>query len=354
MSRHPNPTKVVVLVAALVFAAAGCSSGGETSSAPTTGSTPTEAPATTVATVAYQPPEVVVPAADVDRIAKLAADYKSEMYESWPDIGAATDRWADGIVSHDPLNDEWVLEGAAVLVPLWRDTFAPYFPDVQWTVDNTYLSANGVAYQAWSNLWPPWVETPSDPKTSEVDQITFNGDEVTSMSLWFADETALAIGAGCFENAACEAEMQSTVDTYIDTWTSGNPDRIATLYAPNAVLVDSMLGIYATGPNEISKQAATRFGQGDSTVSATSAYVQTNGFHPPTKDSSESGLIFGVAIGYRTSDPAGDEVMDSITFISLGTLEADEKTGRAALHPEGLITHEEVFHAQDTVARLAK
>jgi hypothetical protein len=115
-----------------------------------------------------------------------------------------------------------------------------------------------------------------------------------------------------------------------------------------------MLGIYATGPNEISEQATARFGQGDSTVAATSAYVQTNGFHPPTKDSSESGLIFGVAIGYRTSDPAGDEVMDSITFISLGTLEPDEKTGRAALHPEGLITHEEVFHAHDTLARLAK
>jgi hypothetical protein len=354
MSRHPNLTKVFVLVAALVFATAGCSSGGETSSAPTTSSTLAEAPAATVATVAYQPPEVVVAAADVDRLTKLAADYGDEMYGSWPDISAATDRWADDIVSHDPLNDEWVLEGATVLVPLWRDTFAPYFPDARWTVDNTYLSANGVAYQAWSNLWPPWVETPSDPKTSEVDQITFDGDEVTSMSLWFADETAVAIGAGCFEDAACEAEMQSIVDTYIDTWTSGNPDRIATLYAPNAVLVDSMLGIHATGPDEISRQAATRFGQGDSTVAATSAYVQTNGFRPPTEDSPESGLIFGVAIGYRTSDPAGDEVMNSITFIALGTLEPDGGTGRAVLHPEGLITHEEVFHANDTLARLAK
>jgi hypothetical protein len=354
MSRHPNLTKAVVVVVALMFAAAGCSSSDQSSATPATGSTHAEPPPTTVATPAYQPPEVVVPAADVDRIAKLAANYKSEMYESWPDISAATDRWADDIVSYDPLNDEWVLQGAAVLVPLWRDTFAPYFPDVQWTVDNTYLSVDGVAYQAWSNLWPPWVEAPSDPKTSEVDQITFDGEEVASMSLWFADETALAIGAGCFEDAACEAEMQSIVETYIDTWTSGSPDRIATLYAPNAVLVDSMLGIYATGPDEISQQAATRFGQGDSTVAATSAYVQTNGFHPPTEDSSESGLIFGVAIGYRTSDPTGTEVMNSITFIALGTLEPDEKTGRAVLHPEGLITHEEVFHAQDTLARLAK
>jgi hypothetical protein len=211
-----------------------------------------------------------------------------------------------------------------------------------------------VAYEAWSNLWPPWVETPSDSKTSEVDQITFNGDQVTSMSLWFADETALAIGAGCFEDAACQAEMQSIVDTYIDTWTSGNPDRIAKLYALDAILVDSMLGIYATGPHEISRQATARFGQGNSTVAATSAYVQTNGFNPPTGDSPKSGLIFGVAIDYRTSDPAGDRVMDNITFIALGTLEPNGETGRAILHPEGLITHEEVFHAQDTLATLTK
>lgn len=354
MSRHPNIAKIVALVVALVVTAAGCSSSGEASSAPTTGPSLAEAPPTTIAGLTYQPPAVVVPAADVDRMIELAADYRNEMYESWPDIGAATDRWAEDIVSHDPLNDEWVLEGAEVLVPLWRDTFAPYFPEVQWTVDDTYLSANGVAYQAWSNLWPPWVETPPDPKTSEVDQITFNGDEVTSMSLWFADETALAIGAGCFEDAACQAEMQSIVDTYIDTWTSGNPDRIATLYAPTAVLIDTMLGINATGPNEISKQATTRFGQGDSTVTATSAYVQTNGFHPPTDDSSESGLIFGVAIGYRTYDPTGTAVLDSITFINLGNLEPDGGIGRAVLHPERLITHEEVFHAQDTLTRLAK
>ena len=115
-----------------------------------------------------------------------------------------------------------------------------------------------------------------------------------------------------------------------------------------------MLGINATGPNEISQQAATRFGQGDSTVAAASAYVQTNGFHPPTQDSSESGLIFGVAIGCRTSDPSGGGVIDRIVFINLGTLEPDGETGRAVLHPDGLITHEEVFHAQDALTRLAK
>lgn len=91
----------------LVLAVGGCSTGG------------------------YEPPSVAVSAGEVEAVQAAADDWESIFYDAWPDIGPATELWADDIVSNDPLNSEWVFEGAGTLVPIW-DGMARYFSDLDW------------------------------------------------------------------------------------------------------------------------------------------------------------------------------------------------------------------------------
>jgi hypothetical protein len=301
---------------------------------------------------ATAPPVVVIAAADIDEMQEFATTYGDELYGSWPNIDAATERWADDMVTHDPVNDEWVLQGADLLVPLWNDTFAPYFPNAEWAIQDTYLSVEGAAYRVWNDLWPPWVAKPADPRTYQADQWHFDGAEVTSLHLWFVDETLTAIGAGCFSDSACDAELQTIIDTYTRAWESGDPEQISKLYAPDAVLADSMFGISATGADEVSQQAAARFGTGDFTIHVEDVYAQTNGFHSSSRDL-DAGRIYGAGIHYRIVDAEGEEVLDSLTFFEMGTLEPGGEVGRAILQPDRLITREEVFHHHDSLISLA-
>lgn len=353
MKPGANLRRIGIGIAALVIAATGCSTGDAATSKTGDTSTPSTVSATTAPDETYEPPVAAVAAADIDEMQKLADAYAAELYGSWPDIGAATERWADDMVSHDPVNDEWVLQGADVLVPLWEDTFAPYFPNAEWTIQDIYLSVDGAAYRAWNDLWPPWVAKPADPRTYEADQWRFDGDEVSSLHLWFADETLTGIGAGCFSDGTCEAELQTIIDAYTQAWESGDPGRIAELYAPDASLVDSMFGVDTTGPDAIGEQTAARFGTGAFRMQVEDAYAQTNGFDTADLDNPDAGRIYGVGIHYRIVDAQGKEVLDSITFLEMGTLEPEGDVGRAILQPDGLITREEAFHLRDSLIALA-
>ena len=293
----------------------------------------------------YDPPVPTVSNAEISAVQDAADDYESLRYDAWPDIRQATELWADDIVSNDPLNSEWVFEGTEILVPLYVDGMAAAFPDIDWVVGETYLATDSFVYRVASDLWPPWVEEPDDaPPTLELDWWRFEGDEITSMSFWFADETAAAIGAGCFKGETCNPDPNTIVSSYIDAWASGDTEAIAALYATDAVLVDTMLGIDATGPDDISQQATARFGTGPYTIDTSAVYVQTDGFY--------FGQIFGVAILYTIVDPDGTDILSSVTLFELGTLQPGGDAGSATLHPQGLITREEVLHLGDDLIAL--
>jgi len=281
---------------------------------------------------------------EVNEVQATATNYQSIYYDAWPNIRSATDRWADDIVSHDPTNDEWVLEGADTLVDLYLYAFAPSFPNVEWVVADTYLGTNGFVYHVSSDMWPPWVPESDDPETRELDWWQFEGDNITSMSFWFAEETAEAIGEGCVGSNTCDPDLQTIVDGYIDAWASGDPDQIAALYASDAAFTDSMFGIHASGPDDIASQADARFGAAPHTVRPGPIYVQTDGF--------TGGAIFGVAIMYTVTDADGHDILHSVTLFDLGTLEPDGDVGSATLHPDGLIVREDVFHLQSDLASL--
>ena len=284
----------------------------------------------------YEPPSPAVSAAEVDAVQVRADDYRQMFYDAWPEIGPATEMWAVDITSNDPLNSEWVFEGRDTLVPLWTDTMAPHFSDLEWVVEDTYLGTDSFVYQISSEIWPPWVPEPEQPETLELDWWRFDGDEIAGMSFWFADETATAIGAGCFEDASCDPDVEAIVATYVSAWTSGDSDQIASLYAANATFTDGMYGIEATGASDISRLAETRFGVGSHTIVPTATYVQTDGFY--------GHAIFGVGIMYTVQNGDGDDILHSVTLMDLGELHPGGETGSASLDPDGLIVRETVFH----------
>jgi hypothetical protein len=286
---------------------------------------------------------------DVAELAARASEFSDAYYGSWPDIDGALERFDDDVVFYDPADGDFVIEGKAVIVPTLR-SFVAYYANVDPTVEEVFVSANGAAYRVslGDGYWPPWsVEPANHPRVVGLDELHFSGEAVTGLDIWFEDDTLEMLGFGCFAANGCP-KVATIVDRYVAAWTSGDAAQVAVLYDNGAVFSDSLRRIDSVGPEEISGIAKRRFGRDVVTIEVLEVYAQTNGPDVPTDTDSEVGDVIAVAIHYQVSSPGADLAsFDSLTTFELGTRHASGFTR----HPMGLITREEVFHNIDTVAR---
>ena len=288
-------------------------------------------------TQAAEPPMEAMSKAEIQAWQTEILDFFDKNMAYWPEIDLFLATLADDATFDDPSDGDYA-EGKAHIESLLRLTTL-VCPDVEVETSRMFVSKDGAAYDnVWQNLWPPWVPEPSDhPPVHELDLIRFQDGLVKSFSIMFSKETQEMTGFGCFAVEECP-EFKEIVDKYLLSWSSGDDDQVAALYAKEAVFSDSMLGMAAVGPKAIANLAEQRFGStGDIKIEEMGLYAQTNGPHAPTVYKFGVGRIVGVGIHYRLYTTVGDAstVLDSLTTFYI--------------NEEGLITREEVFHDADSL-----
>jgi hypothetical protein len=340
----------------LVMVLVGCGRGDTADDDPTTSAAPatatTIAPAKTTISPAAASTTAATTTTDLSKftVAGLTAhaiEFSDAYHRSWPDIDLALERFTNNAVFYDPADGDFIIEGKAV-VPMLRGV-AAYMAGVEPVMEEVFVSADGASFRALygHGYWPPWSVEPADhPPVVGLDVFHFEGDAVTGLDIWFEDGTLGMLGFGCFAANGCP-QLATIVDGYVTAWTSGDPSQIAALYDDNTAFTDSLLQIDAVGPEEISGIAEARFGEGDVTLEVVEIYAQTNGPDVPTDTDSEIGEVIAVGLHYRISSQSADFTsFESLTTFEFGTRQANGFTP----HPEGLITHEEVFHKSDSLA----
>ena len=168
----------------------------------------------------------------------------------------------------------------------------------------------------------------------------FEDESITKYELWFEDTTLEMLEFGCFGVEACP-DAQVLVDRYTQAWNSSESDLIAALYADDATFTDSVSGIEATGAEEISGLSDRRLGPGaNAEIEVVAVYAQTNGYQLPAPSTGDLGQVIALGIHYRVLDPDSDAPpLQRLATFEMGT----RRSGGFDLHPEGLITREEVF-----------
>jgi hypothetical protein len=283
------------------------------------------------------------------RIAQLqvdAAEFSTSYHGAWPDIQPALDRMVADVVFYDPADGDFIIEGKAKVVPAILG-FARFYSETEWSGEETFLSADGAAYRVAvaEGLWPPWLTEPaSHPPVVELDVFRFEDDGIASFDIWFEDDSLEMLEFGCFAIDSCPG-LRTVVDRYLDAWSSGADDAIAALYADDAVFTDSLFDIDAAGPAEIGALAEARFGPGAWSHEVVELYAQTRGPEPATEEQPDSGPVIAVGIHYRVSSADGATAREGLTTFELGT----RQPNGFDLHPQGLITREEVFHDPNTL-----
>jgi len=114
------------------------------------------------------------------------------------------------------------------------------------------------------------------------------------------------------------------------------------------VFTDGLLGLEATGADEIGDFAAGRFGStGDLSIEVLGLYAWTDGHFPPTEANPDRGRLVGVAIHYRAEvDGNGAaRVQEATTTLHLGNLQENSFDA----DPRGLIHIENVYHEPATL-----
>ncbi len=283
-------------------------------------------------------PAAVMSGAEIGQWKADAAAFGDRFYGAWPDADAVVAivdaEYADDAVYYDPSNGEFGIEGKQNIMAACRQFFAVY-PDLHPQVTGMYLSTNTAVYRL--------------SEEGALELYPFKDGRATRADHWWSVAGLEAWGDGCFAPGYNGAEqLQEIAERYLDSWSSGEQDRIAALYGEDARFSDTMFGLQAEGSEAIAELGSKRFGP-DSTVTfeIIDLYAQTNGTDPPTEQLPEHGAIIGVGIHYRATVVAGSR---SATIDGLTTFELGTRIGQAfALDPDGLIDREEVFYDVDSL-----
>ncbi|MDH3260776.1 MAG: nuclear transport factor 2 family protein [Acidimicrobiia bacterium] len=331
--RTPSSKKpafnVVVAMAAFSTLMSACSSSGSASSMP----------------------KPILSETEVQQLRDEAGAFADRSITAWPDIDAFVADYAEDIRGADPTHSDYCCKGKDATVAYWRRWAA--MSDYTINVTGMYLSADGAAYEeAWPGLWPSdygfSVPGPRDPEGSHaLDIHRFRDGQVTWGEVWYPPDENERFGFGCFAIDGCPS-MQETVDRYITAWSLRASNAVAALYSRDAVFTDSLLGLEATGADEIGDLAAGRFGSAaDLSIEVLGLYAWTDGHSPPTEAAPDRGRLVGVAIHYRAEvdDNGVAGVQEAITTLHLGTL---HETSFDA-DPQGLIHIENVYHEPATL-----
>ena len=271
-----------------------------------------------------------------------ATEVAESFWEAWPD-DAIIDRFADDIAFYDPSDGDFTIEGKDRFAPIERNLLG-FWAAADPSVETVWVATDGASYRvAYPDVvWPPWLPEPSEhPPVVFLYVFGFEGESITEYELWLEDTTLEMLGFGCFGVEACP-DAQAMVDRYSRAWNSGESDLIAALYADDATFTDSVSGIEVTGAREISGLSDRRLGPGaNAEIEVVGVYAQTNEYQLPSEATGDLGQVIALGIHYRVLDPDGDAPpLQRLATFELGT----RRSGGFDLHPEGLITREEVFH----------
>lgn len=293
-------------------------------------------------------PTAVLAVEEIQQLQENATEVADSYWGSWPDSDVH-ERVADDVVFWDPADGDFTMEGKAAIAPMLRNWVA-YFAAADPSVEGIMLSADAAAYRyaAPSVMWPPWsAEPPDHPPVVFWDVIGLEDTTITRYEVWLEDDSLEMLEYGCFATDGCP-KAQEIIDRYLGAWTSGESGQIAALYADDAVLTDSLLGIDVVGSDAISSLADERFGSNpDITLEVLAVYAQTNGHYAPTEELPEQGDVIGVALHHRVlARDTADVILESISAFELGYRHSDSFEP----HPDGLITREEVFHDSATLS----
>jgi len=268
---------------------------------------------------------------------------------AWPDVDVVFADYADDAVFYDPGSGDYLVEGQKSIILIHRP-MAAFWPDISGKAATAFVSADAAAMLVEvANLWPPWVPEPPDPPPVEFLEVyRFENDLVTAFEVWNTIETFELTGLGCFADSGCVAELEAIANQYVAAWSSGNEEKIAALYADDAVFEDTMFGLEGEGSSAIARLADERIGpKANAKLEVLGLAAQINGPSAPTETQPDQGGIIAVAIHYRWTATIDDDEMtgEGLTTFELGT----RMKSSFEPEPDGLITREEVFHDAESL-----
>lgn len=270
------------------------------------------------------------------------------------DAQAAYAEFTEDAAVVDPTNSDYRIAPKSEVVSRWAD-FISEFPEYSARTADGYLGLAAGAYPTEVGGVPAEMGAVLDDGVlHELRVFRFAEDRettATTLELWYRLEDAEALQSGCLLPGGCGPEVRDFVDRYLAAWSSRDETEIASLYSSEATFADSLLGIEATGADEIGILSDQRFGSASTPAcSPTEIYVQTNDGDPSSSDNigPEAGKIIGVALVYRCS-LSGDTAyaIRAVSLLLFGTRPPEDVP--AELDPDGLIVREEVLYNLDSL-----
>jgi ketosteroid isomerase-like protein len=311
--------------------------------------TPT-APATTATTVALVP----MSAAQIAQWNKDATAAARRFCESVPkDVETMFADFSDDAAFYDPCSAA-IFKGKQTIVDMQRDMNEYWGPEGRIDLTAVYVSADSSAFTGLMNTWPPFYPAPADhPDWVNLEIFHFKDGRVGSWDTWNGAKSLELATYGVFApGQSGPQQLQQIADRYLSAWGSGDTNRIAALYHPDAVFTDTILGLTAQGGAAIGELGEERFGTTKPvTFEIIDLYAQTYGYKPPAAFS-QSGAIIGVGIHYKCNllVDGKPSTVESLTTFELGTRQGGGWNYlNYDLDPDGLIHREEVFYRADSL-----
>lgn len=236
--------------------------------------------------------------------------------------------YAEEATVDDQVPDTFRGSGRAVIAQWKRDYWQPDPGAGRNPADTTQQTSDEIPYVSTRGLLDPsWIH--ADPYVIRGAYDYEVGPAGITSHTWLAARHTADHHLGVFTTA-----VDPLADAYLAAWGGQDPAAAAALYAPGAVLEDSVLGIRLSGPGPIATAARTPPGQGG---------LPGATLHEIIDD-------FGPAVYVHVGGPSGNDV------IGLGLLLGVPGEGgctwaigaRIALDDDGLITREERFHRIDS------
>jgi ketosteroid isomerase-like protein len=282
--------------------------------------------------------------------AEEAVAFVDRFHANYRDAEATFAGFADDANLFDPSNGDYSVNDKADLVSSWQG-FADGFPDLEMRTRDVFVSPVTVAARVdVFGLWPS-EPIPPDARIPEIRLFRFEDGMATSFELsygvdWLEAYAATCGGAedcgACFvPETNCGSDLRDLVKKYLEAWSSGDEEAIASLYADDATFTDPGLGIEATGASVIAAIGDGRFWSGHDVCEPLHVYAQTFG-------GEGDGRIIGVGIHYRCYPGSpGPWSLEGLAMLELGTRLPDGFEP----DPDGLIVREEVLQDAEDLIR---
>jgi len=287
VAREVTVRRILGAVSVLCLLLAACGDGGSASTtAPVTITTTTAATATTTA-----PRRAPIAAADLEALAGRLTPIVQAHAAAWDarDVEAILALYTPETVFEDTGFGDLI--SGEELPGFLRGVFISA-PRMRFRLTDLFVGREGaVAVDDWYDLTLSSHQFTEDDPIVEADRFDISEGKIVHWTLYYSLATYETWGGGLESRMA---DATTLLEGYAAAWSSGSPDQVADLYAPDAVRQDTLFDDTEEGPGAIAAFAADFFAWYPGVT-----WAQTLGFSDSrnsVREPEQVGAVFDVTV----------------------------------------------------------